>query len=61
MVIIPIEKTCPKCGGTGKKKHINLCEPYNDDCPRCEGSGKIEVLPRNIPRGPSLCCNLWME
>ena len=58
MVITPRKKTCPVCGGTGKRRFIDLCEPYDDECPRCEGLGYIEVMPRNLPPGPLLCCKV---
>jgi hypothetical protein len=68
MVIIPRKKTCSRCGGTGKDPHTSsyvgfgpLKEGHEewaptDECIRCDGRGYIEVMPRNIPSGPCLCC-----
>jgi DnaJ-class molecular chaperone len=58
LVILPIEKTCPKCGGSGKRNHFNMADPYDDECPRCEGTGKVEKRPK-IPLSLGrafLCC-----
>jgi RecJ-like exonuclease len=72
MVIQPRKKTCPHCGGTGKNSLLSRCMPrYGldplkeghedwapaDECIHCDGKGYIEVMPRNIPHGPCLCCS----
>jgi DnaJ-class molecular chaperone len=58
MVIQPIKKKCPVCGGSGKKRFVSCDEPFDDECPRCEGLGYIWVRPRNLPPGPLLCCGV---